>query len=81
MLGALPLLALASPGWPAMRRSTTNEETTVPRWPTIGDDGTRAVSRYHKILDRWETTITTSPHLPWTVRMDPLTKQVEVRCR
>jgi hypothetical protein len=81
MLGWLLLLALASPVWAATLRCTTDEEKTLQRWHTICDDGTRAVSRYNKILDRWETTITASPRKSCTTRMDPLTKQVEVRCR
>jgi hypothetical protein len=61
MLGGLLLLALASPGWPVMLRGTTDEEQTLQRWHTICDDATRVVSRYNRILDRWETTITAVP--------------------
>jgi hypothetical protein len=52
MLGALLLLALASPVWAALLRCTTDEEKTLQRWHTICDDGTRAVSRYNRILER-----------------------------
>jgi hypothetical protein len=40
----------------------------------FSDDGTRAVSTYHKTLERWETTITASPK-------NTCTRQIEVRCR
>jgi hypothetical protein len=63
-------LTLASPAWPDTVRCTTYEEKTLQRWHTICDDGTRAVSCYHQIVDRWETTITESPatraRLAWT---------------
>jgi hypothetical protein len=79
--GLIILLGLTSPGLTATVRCTTYEEKTLQRWHTICDDGTRAVSRYNKILDRWETTITTTSRKSCTAHMDPLTKQVEVRCR
>lgn len=62
-------------------RCTTYEDKTLQRWHTICDDGTRAVSRYNQLLDRWETMITESPRPSCTARMDPHTKQVEVHCR
>jgi hypothetical protein len=74
-------LTLASPAWPDTLRCTTYEEKTLQRWHTVCDDGTHAVSRYHQIFDRWETTITESPRHSCTTRMDPHTKQVEVCCR
>jgi hypothetical protein len=80
ILGGLLLLALASPVWAAAVRCTTDEEQTLQRWHTMCDDGTRAVSRYHRILDRWETTITASPRPSCIARMNPRTQQVDVRC-
>jgi hypothetical protein len=78
----LPLwLGVMSPAMAGTGRCTTYEEKTMNRLHTFCDDGTRAVSRYNRILDRWETTITTRPHKSCTTRMDPLTKQAEVRCR
>ena len=79
--GLLILCGLTSPGLPATVHCTTYEEKTLQRWHTICDDGTRAVSRYNQLFDRWETTITESPRPSCTARMDPHTQQVEVRCR
>jgi hypothetical protein len=42
---------------------------------------TRAVSIYNRTLDRWETTVTTSPRRECTGRLNPRTQQVEVKCR
>jgi hypothetical protein len=82
VLLTLPLwLGVMSPALAGTVHCTTYEEKTLERWHTICDDGTRAVSRYNHILDRWETTITESPRPSCTARMDPRTKQVEVRCR
>jgi hypothetical protein len=75
------LLALASPALAAPVRCTTYEEQTLGRLQTLCDDSTRAVSRYNRTLDRWETTITSSPRRACTGRMHPVTRQVEVRCR
>jgi hypothetical protein len=74
-------LALVNPTLAGTLYCTTYEEKTLQRWHTICDDGTRAVSRYNTLLDRWETTITASPHHNCTGRMNPRTQQVEVRCR
>jgi len=74
-------LALVNPTWAGTLQCTTYEEKTLQRWHTICNDGTRAVSRYNRVLNRWETTITTSPHSICTGRMNPRTQQVEVRCR
>jgi hypothetical protein len=63
-----------------MLRCTTYEERTLQRWYTICDDGTRAVSRYNRVHDRWETTITASPRPSCIARMNPRTPQVEVHC-
>ncbi len=79
--GLMILLGLTSPGLTATVRCTTYEDKTLQRWHTICADGTRAVSRYNRILDRWETTMTESPRQSCTARMDPHTKQVEVHCR
>src|SRR5919108_3996006 len=74
----LPLLlglALANSALAGMLHCTTYEEKTLRRWHTICDDGTRAVSRYNKVLDRWETAITTSPRgrRTCTAHPDPFT--------
>jgi hypothetical protein len=81
VLGILLALSLANSTWSGTVRCTTSEEKTLHRRQTICDDGTQAVSRYNRIVDRWETTITTSPRKVCVGRMDPSTKQVEVRCR
>jgi hypothetical protein len=81
MLGWLLLVALASPVWPATLRCTTYEENTLNRFHTLCDEGTRAVSRYNKTLERWETTITSSPRTSCTARMHPHTRRVELHCR
>jgi hypothetical protein len=39
-------------------RCTTYEEKTLGRLQTLCDDGTRGISTYNRILDRWEMTIT-----------------------
>jgi hypothetical protein len=82
-LFALRGLALANPTLAGTLQCTTYEEKTLQRWHTICDDGTRAVSCYHTVLDRWETTITTKPRgrRTCTARPNPLTKTVDVRCR
>jgi hypothetical protein len=80
-LVALALLLLASPTWAGPVRCTTYEEKTLGRLQTLCDDGTRAVSTYHKTLDRWDTTITESPKQSCTGQLNPRTRQVEVRCR
>jgi hypothetical protein len=61
LLGFLRRLVLTSPDHSATLRCTTYEEKTQQRWPTLCDDGTRAVSRYNTILGRWETTIPKAP--------------------
>jgi hypothetical protein len=72
---------LTSPAWSATLRCTTYEEKTLNRLHTLCDDGTRAVSRYNTILERWETTITSSPRTSCTARMHPQTRQVELHSR
>jgi hypothetical protein len=81
MLGWLLLLALASPAWSGMLRCTTYEEKTSARFHTLCDDGTRAGSRYNTTLERWETTITSSPRTSCTAHMHPYARQVERHCR
>jgi len=73
-------LLLVRPAWSATR-CLTYQEKTLGRLQTLCADGTRAVSTYHKTLERWETTITESPKKTCTGRLNSRTKQVEVRCR
>jgi hypothetical protein len=76
------LLALASPALAAsVGRCLTYEEKTLHRLQTVCDDGTKAISTYNRVLDHWDTTITASPRRDCTERLDPRTKQIEVRCR
>jgi hypothetical protein len=77
----LVALALASPAWAATTRCTTYEEKTLHRLQTLCDDGTRAVSTYNKILERWESTITPPPGKRCTGQLNPKTRQWEGRCR
>jgi hypothetical protein len=74
-------LGLASSALAGEVRCTTTEDTLLNRLVTVCSDGTGAVSRDDTILQRWETTITESPRKACTAQMNPLTKQVEVRCR
>ena len=81
MTWALGLLLLVSPALAGTTRCTTCEEKTLGRLQTLCDDGTRAISTYNRTLERWDTTITTSPRQNCTGRGNPRTGQVEVRCR
>jgi hypothetical protein len=74
------VVLLIRPAWSATR-CTTDEEQTLGRLQTLCDDGTRAISSYNRTLKRWDTTITESPRKACTGRMNPRTRQVEVRCR
>jgi hypothetical protein len=74
------LLTLASPAL-ARGRCLTYEEKTLNRLHTLCDDGTRAISTWNQTLSRWETTITESPRQACMGQMNPITRQVEVRCR
>jgi hypothetical protein len=56
------------------------EEKSLGRLQTICDTGSRAVSTYNRILNRWDTTLTGSPRQTCSGRMNPYTKQVEVCC-
>jgi hypothetical protein len=75
-------LVLTNPALGGTLQCTTYEEKTLQRWHTICDDGTGAVSRYNRVLNRWETTVTTSPHRrrTCTARADPFTNTVDVYC-
>jgi hypothetical protein len=76
------LLALASAAWagPAVR-CQTYPEPTLGRLQTLCSDGTRAISRYNTVLDRWETTVTPPPGQTCQGRLNPKTRQWEGRCR
>ena len=85
-LVVLPLLLAAWLVWvrplgAETPRCLTYEERTMQRLQTLGDDGTRGISTYHKTPERWETTRTKGRTPVCTVRMDPTTKQMRVRCR
>jgi hypothetical protein len=56
-LAAVLLLALATPALAGAVRCTTYEEKTLGRLHTVCDDGTRGISTYNQILDRWETRV------------------------
>jgi hypothetical protein len=73
-------LLLVRPAWSGATRCTTYEEKTLGRLQTLCNDGTRAVSTYHKTLKRWDTTITKSPKKACTSQINARTRQVEVRC-
>ena len=81
LLVAARLLALASPAWAATTRCTTYAEQTLGRLQTLCDDGTRAISTYNRTLERWESTITSSPGKTYTGQLNPKTHQWEGRCR
>jgi hypothetical protein len=59
LIWALPLTAGVSV------RCTTYKEKTLHRLHTVCDDGTRAVSTYNQLLDRWDTRMTVPP---WGLR-------------
>jgi hypothetical protein len=78
----LLLLTLVSPalaGNPT--RCQTYPEPTMGRLQTLCDDGTRAVSTWSPTLGRWDTTVTPPPGQTCTGRLNPITKQMEVRCQ
>jgi hypothetical protein len=74
------VLLLVRPAW-SETNCLTYEEKSLGRLHTLCDDGTRAVSTFNKTLSRWEITITKSPRKACTGQMNPITQQVEVRCR
>jgi hypothetical protein len=85
-LGLLALLLVAlllwvRPLWAGTTRCLTSEEKIMQRLQTLCDDGTRGISTYNKTLERWDTTLTKGRKPVCTVRMDPTTKQMRVRCR
>jgi hypothetical protein len=75
------LLALASPTIAGPVRCQTYPEPTMGRQQTICDDGTRAVSTWSPTLQQWQTTVTPPLGLTCTGRLNPKTRQVEMRCR
>jgi hypothetical protein len=77
----LSLLLWAGLSWAGTTRCTTYEERALNRLHSLCSDGTRAVSTYNRALERWETTITGSHRKICRARMNPSTKQMEVRCR
>jgi hypothetical protein len=62
-------------------RCQTSPEPMLSRLQTLCDDGTRAVSTWSSTLQRWDTTITTSPRQTCTGHINPHTQQVEIKCR
>jgi hypothetical protein len=84
LLLALILLSLvlwASLSWAATTRCLTYEERSLGRLQTLCDDSTRAVHTWNRTLFRWESTITPPPGQTCEGRLNPKTRQVEVRCR
>jgi hypothetical protein len=79
--GLLLLLALASPALADPVRCLTYEEKSLGRWQTLCDDGRRAVSTWNRTLERWESTVTTTPGRTYEGRLNPTTRQWEGRCR
>jgi hypothetical protein len=81
---ALLLVAFLLLGRPAMAeatRCTTYEEKTLGRLQTVCTDGTRAVSTWHRTLERWESTVTPLPGQTCAGQLNPKTRQWEGRCR
>jgi hypothetical protein len=76
----LLLLLLATLAW-AATRCTTYQERTLNRLYTVCDDGTWGMSTDSQTLERWETTVTTSPQKTCTGRLNPRTRQWEGRGR
>jgi hypothetical protein len=60
------------------RRHNPCHDIVVDRWHTLCDDGTRAVSHYQRILERWETTIMSSPHTSFAARLQSSTNHIEI---
>ena len=81
--GFVGLLAIANLGLAAALNCTTYQEKTLGRLQTLCDDGTRAVSHWNKILERWETTVQPAPgaRRSCTTQRHPQTKDVGVHCR
>jgi hypothetical protein len=77
------LLALASAALAGQVCCTTTEDTLLNRLVTVCSDGTRALSYWNELLQRWDTTVEPAPSARQgcTARVNPLTKAAEVRCR
>jgi len=77
------LLGLASTSLADTGRCTTTENTILNSLETICDDGSRAISRWDSLLQRWETIVQPAPGTKQSCqgRVNPLTRQIEVRCR
>jgi hypothetical protein len=54
---AVLLLALAMPAGADAVRCTTYEQKSLGQLYTVCADGTRGISTYNEILDRWETRV------------------------
>jgi hypothetical protein len=75
------MLGLTSAALAGQERRQTYEEKMLNRLHTICDDRTRGVSRYHKILYRWESTITTpGKSAQCQVLLAPDHKTATLRC-
>jgi hypothetical protein len=76
------LLGLVSSSLAATVRCRTYENTMLNRLETVCDDGTRATSYWNTILERWETAVQPGPSTRQScqARVNPLTRQIEVRC-
>jgi hypothetical protein len=79
VVAPLLLLTLASAAL-AGTRCTSYEEKSLGRLQTLCDDGTKAVSRYNTVLERWETTVTPPAGKTCEGRLNPTTRQWEGRC-
>jgi hypothetical protein len=81
--GGLVLLALvwAMPALAGTTRCMMYAEKTLGRLQTLCSDGTRAVSTWSPTLQQWSTTVTPPAGQTCQRRLNPRTKQVEVRCR
>lgn len=57
-LGAAP--------WPGPSNTpcTSTDDALLNRWLTVCDDGSRAVSTWNGLLERWETTVTPPAESP-----------------
>jgi len=55
-------IALATPALASPVRCMTYEERSMSRWQTLCGDGSRAVSRWNTVLNRWETTVMPPPN-------------------
>ena len=77
---ALLFLTSTALAGPAVR-CQTHHEPTLNRLQTLCSDGTRAISRYNTVLDRWETSVTPPAGKTCEGRLNPKTRQWEGRCR